>query len=75
MIYYTSDDLIYFRRFKRTLESFLRAFRASCTLFPQRVLFFAKKEIPKEQQSARWGKRIQKVLKGFLRETFLKSFP
>jgi len=27
------------------------------------VLSFAKIEIPKEQQSARWGKRIQKVLR------------
>ena len=63
-IYYISDDLIYFRQCKRTLEKLsLEPPKASCTLFPQRVLSFAKKEIPKEQQSARWGKRIQKGLK------------
>ena len=62
-VYYISDDLYFSDRLRELLKASLESPKASCTLFPQRVLFFAKKEIPKEQQSARWGKRIQKVLK------------
>jgi len=63
LVFYVSDDLYISDSLRELLKASLESPRASCTLFPQRVLFFAKKEIPKEQQSARWGKRIQKVLK------------
>ena len=71
-IYYISDDLIYFRQFKRTLESFFRVSQSLLHTFSPTGAFLCKKRNPQGATECPLGKKNTKSFERFLRKLFQK---